>query len=94
MVYSDHTNREYFITTKVFNQCQVRYAQEFASYDFYMSYQLGNTNRNPNGLSRHSEYHLRRGVRLRTMKISPLQEHHRLSIPDHMIRNMIMAACQ
>jgi hypothetical protein len=38
LVFSDHKNLEYFSTTKVFNRCQVRCAQELGGYYFKIVY--------------------------------------------------------
>ena len=60
-VYSDHQNLEYFMTTKVLNRRQARWAQELAGIDFRIYYQPGTQNGKPDALSRRSEYHPEKG---------------------------------
>ena len=55
-VYTDHKNLEYFLTTKILNRRQARWAQELAGYDFQIIYRPGRCNSKPDILSRRSEY--------------------------------------
>jgi hypothetical protein len=56
LVYTDHKNLEYFMTTKVLNRRQARWAQELAGMDFKIYYRKGTSNGKPDALSRHPEY--------------------------------------
>jgi len=60
-VLSDHQNLEYFMTTKVLNRRQARWAQELAGIDFRIYYRLGTQNGKPDALSRRSEYRPEKG---------------------------------
>ena len=60
-VFSDHQNLEYFITTKVLNRRQARWAQEAAGIDFWIYYWPGTQNGKPDALSRCSEYRPEKG---------------------------------
>jgi len=61
-IISDHQNLEYFTTTKVLNRQQARWAQELTEIDIRIYYRSGTQNGKPYALSRHSEYHLEKGV--------------------------------
>jgi hypothetical protein len=52
----DYKNLEYFMTTKVLNRRQVRWAQELAGVDFKIFYRKGTSNGKPDTLSRCPEY--------------------------------------
>ena len=56
MIYTDHKNLEYFMTTKILNRRQARWAQELAEFDFKIIYRQGSSNGKPDALSRRSEY--------------------------------------
>jgi hypothetical protein len=60
-VYTDHKNLEYFMTTKVLNRRQARWAQELAGVDFKIYYRKGTSNGKPDALSRHPEYRPKKG---------------------------------
>jgi hypothetical protein len=60
-VFIDHKNLEYFMTTKVLNRRQARWAQELAGVDFKIFYRKGTSNGKPDALSRHPEYHPEKG---------------------------------
>jgi len=60
-VYSDHQNLDYFMTTKVLNHQQARWAQELPGIDFRIYYQPGSRNGKLDALSRRSEYRPERG---------------------------------
>lgn len=57
-VYTDHKNLEYFLTTKVLNRRQARWAQELAGYDFKIVYRPGPQNGRADALSRRADYQL------------------------------------
>jgi len=59
--FSDHQNLEYFMTTKVLNRRQARWAQELAGIDFRIYYRPGTQNGKRDTLSRRSEYRLEKG---------------------------------
>jgi hypothetical protein len=46
-VFTDHKNLEYFITRKILNRRQARWAQELAGYDFQIFYRPGSANGKP-----------------------------------------------
>lgn len=54
-VYSDHNNHRYFLTSKVLNRRQTRWAQELAGYDFVINYILGKKNIPADTLSRREQ---------------------------------------
>jgi len=60
-VNSDHQNLEYFMTTKVLNQCQARWAQDLAGSNFRIYYRPGTQNGKPDAVSRCSEYRPEKG---------------------------------
>jgi hypothetical protein len=60
-VFTDHKNLEYFMTTKVLNRRQARWAQELAGVDFKIYYRKGTSNGKPDTLSRCPEYHPEKG---------------------------------
>ena len=57
LVYTDHQNLQSFLTKKVSNQRQIRWAQELTNYNFKIVYQPGSRGRKPDALSRRPEYH-------------------------------------
>ena len=61
-VYTDHQNLLSFLTKKVWNQRQIRWAQELTNYNFKIVYQLGSRGRKPNALSRRPEYRPEEGA--------------------------------
>jgi len=60
-IYTDHTNLEYFTSTKILNRQQERWAQELVVYDFKIFYSPGSANEKPDAVSRHLEYHPKKG---------------------------------
>jgi hypothetical protein len=61
LVFTDHKNLEYFMTTKVLNRRQARWAQELAGVDFKIYYRKGTSNGKPDALSRRPEYRPEKG---------------------------------
>ena len=57
MVYTDHQNIQNFLTTKVWNQRQIRGAQQLANYNSRIVYRPGKRRGKPEALSRQPEYH-------------------------------------
>jgi hypothetical protein len=55
-VFTDHKNLDYFMNTKVLNQRQAYWAQEFAGVDFKIFYRKGTSNGKPDALSWCPEY--------------------------------------
>ncbi len=55
-IFTDHKNLEYFMTTKILNRRQARWAQELAAYDFKIVYRKGTSNGKADALSRRPEY--------------------------------------
>jgi len=55
-VYTDHQNLQNFLTTKVCNQRQIRWAQRLANYHFKIVYRPGKSGGKPDALSRRPEY--------------------------------------
>jgi len=56
MVYTDHQNLQLFLTKKVWNQQQIRWAQELTNYNFKIVYRPGSRGGKPNALSTRPEY--------------------------------------
>jgi len=54
--YPDHQNLQNFLTTKVWNQRQIKWAQRLADYHFKRVYRLGKRGGRPDELSRRPEY--------------------------------------
>jgi len=55
-VYTDHQNLQHFLTTKKWNQRQIRWAQLLASFNFKIIYRPGSRSGKPDALSRRPEY--------------------------------------
>ena len=55
-VYTDHQNLQNFLTTKVWNQRQIRWAQRLADYHIKIVYRPGKRGGKPDALSRRPEY--------------------------------------
>jgi len=68
-VYSDHQNLQYFLTTKVWNPRQIRWAQWLANFNFTIVYRPGSRGGKPDALSRRPEYHLEEGATHREQTI-------------------------
>jgi len=62
-VYTDHHNLQSFLTTKVWNQRHIRWAQEFTNYNFKIVYRPGSRGGKPDPLSRQPEYRPEEGDR-------------------------------
>src|SRR6267154_6460795 len=61
-VYTDHLNLQNFLTTKVWNQRQIRWAQQLANYNFKIVYRPGKRGGKPDALSRRPEYRPEEGA--------------------------------
>jgi len=55
-VYTDHQNLQHFLTTKKWNQRQIRWAQLLASFNFKIIYRPGSRSGKPDALSTRPEY--------------------------------------
>jgi len=55
-VYTDHQNLQSFLTKKVWNQWQIRWAQELTNYNIKIVYRPQSRGRKPDTLSRRPEY--------------------------------------
>ena len=55
-VYTDYQNIQNFLTTKVWYQRQIRWAQQLANYNFKIVYRPGKRGGKPDALSRRPEY--------------------------------------
>jgi len=55
-VYTDHQKLQYFLTTKVWNPRQIRWAQWLANFNFKIVYRPGSRGGKPDALSRRPEY--------------------------------------
>jgi len=62
-VYTDHQNLQNFLTTKVWNQRQIRWAQRLADYHFKIVYRPGKKGGKPDALSRRPEYRPEEGAK-------------------------------
>jgi len=62
-VYTDHQNLQSFLTKKVWNQRQIRWAQELTNYNFKIVYRPGSRGGKPDALSRRPEYRPEEGAR-------------------------------
>lgn len=60
-IFTDHKNLEYFMTTKVLNRRQARWAERLSEYDFSIIYRKGSSNGKADSLSRRSEYRPQEG---------------------------------
>jgi len=61
-VYTDHQNLQNFLTTKFWNQRQIRWAQRLADYHFKIVYRPGKRGGKPEGLNRRPEYRTEEGA--------------------------------
>jgi len=84
-VYTDHQNLQSFLTKKVWNQRQIRWAQELTNYNFKIVYRPGSRGGKPDALSRRPEYRPEEGARHSEQSILKL-EHFEISI-IHQKRN-------
>jgi len=62
-VYTDHQNLQSFMTKKLWNQRQIRWAQELTKYNFKIVYRLGSGGGKPHTLCRRPEYRPEEGAR-------------------------------
>ena len=56
IVYTDHQNLQYFLTTKVWNPRQITWAQWLANFNFKIVYRPGSRRGKPDALSMWPEY--------------------------------------
>ena len=62
-IYTDHQNRESVLTKNVWNQRQIRWAQELTNYNFKIVYRPGSRGGKPDALSSRREYRHEEGAR-------------------------------
>lgn len=86
-VYSDHKNLEFFLTTKVLNRRQARWAQELAGYDFKIVYRPGPKNGKPDALSRRSELRPKRGDEAEEDENQPISY---VLKPEHFVKEQVV----
>jgi len=84
-VYTDHQNLQSVLTKKVWNQRQIRWAQELTNYNFKIVYRLGSRGGKPDALSRRPEYRPEEGARHSEQSILK-SEHFQISV-IHQRRN-------
>jgi hypothetical protein len=68
-VFTDHQNLQYFLTTKVWNPRQIRWAQWLANFNFKIVYRPGARGGKPDALSRRPEYRPEEGATHREQSI-------------------------
>ena len=68
-VYTDHQNQQYFLTTKVWDPRQIRWAQWLANFNFKIVYRPGSRGGKPEALSRRPEYRPQEGATHREQSI-------------------------
>jgi len=86
MVYTDHQNRQSFLTKEVWNQRQIRWAQEVTNYNCKIVYPHGSQGGKPDALSRRPESRPEAGARHSEQSIlNP--EHFQISV-IHQRRSM------
>jgi len=78
-VYTDHQNLQSFLTKKVWNQHQIRWAQELTNYNFKIVYRPGSRGGKPDTLSRRREYRPEQGARHSEQSILK-SEHFQISV--------------
>ena len=78
-VYTDHQNLQHFLTTKKWNQRQIRWAQLLASFNFKIIYWPGSRSGKPDALSRLPEYRPKEGAEHTEQSILKL-EHFLISL--------------
>jgi len=61
-VYTDHQNLQYFLTTKVWDPRQIRWAQWLANFNLKIVYRPGSRGGKPHASSRRPEYRLEEGA--------------------------------
>jgi len=78
-VYTDHQNLQSFLTKKVWNQPQIRWAQELTNYNLNIVYRPGNRGGKPNASNRRPEYCPEEGARYSELSILKA-EHFQISV--------------
>ena len=78
-VYTDQQKQHSFLTKKVWNQQQIRWAQELTNYNFKIVYGPRSRGRKPDGLSRRPEYRPEDGARHSEQSILK-SEHFQISV--------------
>jgi len=78
-VYTDHQNLQSFLTTKVWNQPQIRWAQGLTNYHFKIVYRPGSQGGKPDALRRRPEYRPEDVARHREQSILK-SEHFQISV--------------
>jgi len=95
-VYTDHQNLQSFLTKKVWNQRQIRWAQELTNYNFKIVYRQESRGGKPDALSRRPEYRPEEGARHSEQSILK-SKHFQISV-IHQKRNaetpLIPETCQ
>ena len=79
MVYTDHQNLQYFLTTKVWIPGQIRWAQWLANFNFKIVYEPGSRGGKPDALSRWPEHRPEEGATYRKQLILK-PEHFEISL--------------
>ena len=62
MLYTDHQNLQYFLTTKIWNPRQMQWAQWLAKFNSKIVYRQGSRGGKPDALCRRLEYHCEKGA--------------------------------
>ena len=78
-VYTDHQNLQNFSTTKVWNQHQIRWAQQLANYNIKIVYRPEKRGGKPDALSRRPEYRPEEGATHREQSILK-RDHFQISL--------------
>jgi len=78
-VYTDHSNLQSFLTKKVWNQRQIRWAPELTNYNFKIVYPPGSRGGKPDALSRRLEYRPKAGAHHSELSILK-SEHFQISV--------------
>jgi len=78
-VYTDHQNLQSLLTKKVWNQRQIRWAQEVTNYNFKIVYRRGRRGGKPDALRRQPEYRPEEGARHSEQSILK-SEHFQISV--------------
>jgi len=78
-VYTDHQNLQSFLTKRIWNQRQIRWAQEWTNYNFRIVYRLGSRGGKPDALSKRLEYRREEGARHSEQSILK-SEHFQISV--------------
>jgi len=78
-VYTDHQNLQSFLTKRIWNQGQIRWAQELTNYNFRIVYRLGSSGGKRDTLSKRLEYRREEGARHSEQSILK-SEHFQISV--------------